>query len=283
MCSSDLTWTTVPINTGLSQFWGIAAGAGRLVMVGDGGLIYSSADAGATWTAAASGVTSALRSVAFADDLFVAAGDSGRVLTSRDGSNWTNRSLPVTSSFTGVARHKGAWIVRSGTTIFSSPDGATWNRVTASGASGLATYRMLSVGGVLLSGHSDATLQISEVPGAWETHRTEVTTNSIRAFAVGTSALVAVGSNGLIYSTGIPSAGAALLPAPSLRLEADSIKVDVGRKNLLAVSGAGFTRLELYVNGSKVSEITGSAGALPWTPPTVGNYLLTVQIGRAHV
>ena len=55
----------------------------------------------------------------------MAAGDSGRVLTSRDGSNWTNRSLPVTSSFTGVARHKGAWIVRSGTTLCALPtDGA---------------------------------------------------------------------------------------------------------------------------------------------------------------
>ncbi|MFM7751143.1 MAG: PKD domain-containing protein, partial [Opitutaceae bacterium] len=271
-----ITWTTVPVDTGLSQFWGIAAGAGRIVMVGDNGSIWTSAD-GNAWSAASSGVTGTLRSVAFADGLFVASGDSGRLLTSPDGRTWTNRSLASANSFTGVAKHAGQWVARSGSTVFSSPDGTTWSRVTTTGASNTSTYRMLSVGGVLLSSHTGATVQFAETPGAWESFQLENTSNVVRAFAANAATLVAVGNNGFIYSTAVPVTGSALIAPPSLRLDADSIKVAVGRRNVLAATGSGFARLELYVNGSKVSEVSGSSGALPWTPASVGNYLLTVR------
>jgi len=128
LSEDGIRWTTVNVDAGTVQFWGVAHGAGRLVMVGDAGAIYTSTD-GAAWSPTSSGVTSVLRSVVHADGLFVATGDAGRVLVSSDGVNWTNRSLPVTSNFTGVARHRGQWIVRAFTTVYASADGLSWSRV----------------------------------------------------------------------------------------------------------------------------------------------------------
>ena len=71
--------------------------------------------------------------------------------------------------------------------------------------------------------------------------------------AEGNGVLVLVGVNGVIYTTTVPPPSAPPLAAPSLRLEADSLKVSVGKKNILSASGAGLTKLELYANGIKVS------------------------------
>ena len=276
LSEDGVRWTTVNVDAGTVQFWGIAHGAGRLVMVGDAGAIYTSTD-GSAWTPASSGVTNVLRSVVHADGLFVATGDAGRVLVSTDGLNWANRSLPVTSNFTGVARHRGQWIVRAFTTVYTSADGLSWSRVTAPTASNLATYRLRSVEGVLLAGLASARIQMAETPSAWETVTPETSTKTVRAFAAGGGRVVAVGSDGLIYSTATPPAASAPLPAPTLRLEADSLKVAVGKSNPLSASGEGFSRLELYANGSKVAELPATAGALSWTPAALGTYNLQVR------
>lgn len=276
LSEDGIRWTTVNVDAGTVQFWGVAHGAGRLVMVGDAGAIYTSTD-GAAWSPTSSGVTSVLRSVVHADGLFVATGDAGRVLVSSDGVNWTNRSLPVTSNFTGVARHRGQWIVRAFTTVYASADGLSWSRVTAPTATNLATYRMRSVEGVLLAGLASARLQLSETPSSWETVSPEASSKTVRAFAAGGGRVVAVGSDGLIYTTALPPAASAPLPSPSLRLEADSLKVAVGKPNPLSASGEGFSRLELYANGTKVAELPATAGALAWTPAALGTYNLQVR------
>ncbi|MFZ9746201.1 MAG: PKD domain-containing protein, partial [Opitutaceae bacterium] len=276
LSEDGVRWTTANVDAGTVQFWGIAHGAGRLVMVGDAGAIYTSTD-GTNWAAAASGITNVLRSVAYADGLFVATGEGGRVLTSPDGLTWTNRSLPVTNSFTGVARHAGRWVVRSFNIVFASADGAAWTRVTAPSATNAATYRMLSVNGVLLAGLAGGRLQLAEDPAVWEGIVPESSTRSIRAFAAGGGRVVAVGSDGLLFSTGLPAAGEPALPVPTLRLEADALKVAVGKPNPLAAAGAGYARLELYANGVKVSEVIGPGGALSWTPAALGTYSLQVR------
>ena len=276
LSEDGVRWTTVNIDAGTVQFWGIAHGAGRLVVVGDGGTIYTSVD-GTGWAPATSGVTNLLRSVAYADGLFVATGDSGRVLTSPDGLTWTNRTLPVTNSFTGVARHAGRWVVRSFTTIFSSADGATWTRVTTPTATNAATYRMLSVNGVLLAGLAGGRLQLAEDPAGWEGFVLESSTRTVRAFAAGGGRVVAVGSEGLLFSTEVPAVGEPAFPVPTLRLEADALRVAVGKSNPLAAAGAGYSRLELYANGVKVSEVPGAGGVLAWTPAALGTYSLQVR------
>jgi hypothetical protein len=80
----------------------VAFGAGVYVAVGDDGTIRRSTNA-TTWTTVASGTTNDLSGVAFGNGTFVAVGYSAStngnpiVLTSTDGSTWTNTSASATS------------------------------------------------------------------------------------------------------------------------------------------------------------------------------------------
>lgn len=272
-----LTWTTSSLPAGSGSIFGLAYGAGRFVAVGELGLIYTSPDA-VNWTAATSGISSALRAVAFADGLFVATGDAGRVLTSQDGQTWANRSIPSTANFWGVARHEGAWYVNAGATVYSSSDATTWSRVTVAGLTNLGSYKLYSLAGVLMGGFNEGTVQFSENGQTWAKHQIDATANmTIRAATQGNGLVVAVGSSGIIYTAAAPAQVSPPLPAPSLRLEADSLKLSVDRRNLIAAGGAGYSRLELYANGTKVSEINGQSGIFSWTPTAVGNYALLIR------
>ncbi|MFM1746864.1 MAG: hypothetical protein RLZZ188_530 [Verrucomicrobiota bacterium] len=276
--ADGVTWTatTLPANTG--SLSAVTYGAGRFVAVGESGRIYNSVD-GASWSEVTSPVTTNLSAVAFADNLFVATGTSGRILTSADGASWTNRSVTTGNTINSVTRHRGSWYAAvSAFECFISTDGSSWSRVSTAGRTNSNNgQRLISAAGVLLSSTNAGGITFAEDPRKWSEHQINATpSTTLYGLAEGAGQIVVVGVRGLIYTTASVPASP-ILPAPSLRLEADSIKVDVGRKNVLAASGTGFTGLELYVNGAKVSEIAGSAGALPWTPPTVGNYLLTVR------
>lgn len=273
------TWTTVTIPSRTSQMTDVAFGAGRFVVVGDGGQIFHSTD-GATWTRADSPVTNFLRAIRFADGLFVATGDSGRILTSLDGITWSNRSVATANSLGSVARYQGAWQCLSATLeAFTSVDGATWTRVATAGRTS-STFRLVAAGGVMFATTANGSIAFAEDPRQWTTHQIDSTANISMLSAVEAGGqIVVVGSNGLIYTATAPtvSTTSPLIAAPSLRNEADSLKVDVGRRNVLAAGGVGFTKLELYANGVKVSELNGTAGALTWKPTVIGTYSLVVR------
>ena len=275
--STDGTaWTAATFPSGVGSLFATAYGVGRFVAVGETGRIYHSTD-GATWTEGSSPITSTLRAITYADDLFVAVGDGGRIVTSLDGVTWANRSTTTANSFAAVARHNGVWHASSSTAeVFTSPDGALWTRLGAAGRTN-NTQRMISSGGVLLTTTTAGSIAFTEDPRAWMQQQLDPTASStLYALAEGNGVLVAAGSRGTLFTTMVAPATPALA-APRLRLEADSLKVAVGRKNVLSAQGTGFVKLELYANGTKVSEIAASAGALTWTPPVLGNYVLTVR------
>ncbi|MSU48169.1 MAG: PKD domain-containing protein [Opitutus sp.] len=274
--TDGLGWTAATVPAGAGNMLAAAHGAGRFVAVGETGRIYNSTD-GAVWSEVTSPVTTSLGAVAYADNLFVATGASGRVLTSTDGATWINRSVATGNTLGAVARHQNVWYASSATAeCFTSPDGIVWTRVSTSGRAN-NTQRMISASGVLLTTTANGGIAFTEDPRSWATHQIDATANTtINGVAEGNGAIVVVGSRGIIFSTATSQASP-VLPAPTLRIEADAIKVAVGKKNVLAASGAGFVKLELYANGTKVSEVNGSAGALAWTPATIGNYLLTVR------
>ncbi len=272
-----VTWTaaTLPANKG--SIFGVAAGAGRFVAVGETGRIYTSTD-GTSWTDTVSPVTTSLVSVEYANSLFVATGVSGRILTSSDGIDWTNRSVATANSLATVTYHGGAWYASSATLeCFTSTDAVAWTRISTAGRPN-NTLRLMSTSGVLFAATANGSIALTEQPRNWVTHQiTTAASTSFFGATEGRGTLVLVGSRGLIYTASAGTPSAAPIPAPALRLEGDSLKVSVGKKNIISASGAGFARLELYANGIKVSEISGAGGAFNWTPAAIGSYTLVVR------
>lgn len=266
---------TLPANAGMLN--AMTFGAGRFVAVGEAGRIYTSTD-GAAWTETSSPVTTALRGIAYADGLFVVSGDAGRLLTSADGLNWDNRSVATANNLAGVTRYNATWVASSATVeCFTSVDGVAWTRVATSGRTN-NTLRLTSAAGVLLSGTTNGSIAFTEDPRTWSAFRVDSTANAtINGVTEGGGLVVVVGSNGSIYTASSPVALSPIIAAPVLHNEADSLKVSVGRKNVLAAGGAGFAKLELYANGTKVSELNASSGALEWTPAAIGSYSLSVR------
>ena len=277
------TWTVATFPAGVGSLNALAYGAGRFVAVGETGRIYQSTD-GATWTEGTSPVTNPLRAVAYADGLFVATGDAGRILTSADGQTWTLRtpSPSTTSTLVALTRHNGAWFASASTSeCCSSPDGTTWTRFAATGRTN-GTSRLASVGGVLLTTTTNGGIAIAEEPRTWAQHQVVATAGvTFYGLAEAAGKIVIVGSGGRIFTADSPPASTGPISTPiappTLRNDADALKVSVGRPNVLAATGIGFTKLELYANGTKVSELIGTAGPLRWTPAALGTYSLVVR------
>jgi len=66
-----------------------------------GGTILTSSD-GTTWTERTSGTSEYLRGVTYGNGLFVTVGWEGTILTSSDGTTWDNRTSGTTNTLYGV-------------------------------------------------------------------------------------------------------------------------------------------------------------------------------------
>jgi hypothetical protein len=112
-----------------------AAKDSMVLAVGDGGIIYSSAD-GQTWTRRrVGGPNDGLLDVLRFDSLFVAVGMNGTLITSADGETWTFVGVDDLANMTGLSTN-GSLIVAvgAGGSIYTSDDGVDWqlNRQNAS-------------------------------------------------------------------------------------------------------------------------------------------------------
>ena len=125
----------------LEDFNGIAYGNGLLVAVGGDGAaaeVQTSPD-GINWTvrtvdAAANNI---LRGIVFANNLFVAVGNSGTIQTSSDGITWTAQTPDdgFSSIFRGIGYDddQNLFIAVGNAEIQTSPDGVTWTVRTLDG------------------------------------------------------------------------------------------------------------------------------------------------------
>ncbi len=162
--SDGITWNVLNSNT-TTNLRGVAWGNSRYVVVGDGGTLVTSTDAGVTWTAQTLAGAGNLRAVVYGSNnndignggtllinTFVAVGDNGNAVVSSDGgATWSVVAVPGAGDLTGIAYISRFVAVDSNGNAFSSADGKTWSAASTTGRSGLRSivingYGYIAVG-----------------------------------------------------------------------------------------------------------------------------------------
>jgi photosystem II stability/assembly factor-like uncharacterized protein len=146
------------------------------------------------------GRTSRFTSVIYGNDLYVAVGNAGNLLTSTDGANWSPIYPGVTTSFNSVCYGNGLYVaVGAGGTIVRSSDGGGWN--TASTAIFLTLTSVVYAGGTVqkfIATSNTGFIIISEDANVWSSPIATGVGDSLNSIDFDGSYAVAVGNNGII-------------------------------------------------------------------------------------
>jgi hypothetical protein len=174
----------------------------KFIAVGDSSSnnIYTSADL-ATWTAAATPVTSKLNAIASNGTTVVAVGDLGTLFSSLDGSNWTAiTALPGTPNLYGVSyAAAGYWVVVGQNGFIStSPDLATWTTRYSTGPT-LRGVTANSANVFVAVGDSGAFVKSAD--GITWTAQTAISTADLNAVSTDSAQFITVGQGGAIYTS----------------------------------------------------------------------------------
>ena len=174
---------------------------GRLVLAGNSGVIAVFPDGGtpALRSPAVGGVTNALRRLAYGKGLYVAVGDSGRILTSPDGLIWTNRTFGSTN-YTAVAYGNGLFVAAgAGGVYVTSPDGLSWT--TGAGTIGNAIINAIDYGAsVFVAVDSAGGIYTSSTGSGWAAQSSPVGTALNHVVFAG-GRFVAVGANSVVLTS----------------------------------------------------------------------------------
>jgi hypothetical protein len=86
---------------------------------------------GVIWTQVPAFTTNTLQGIAATDNLFIVAGESGKIFTSPDATNWTARATTTANFLTSVAIGPTACVAVGslGTSLRAGSDGASWTSV----------------------------------------------------------------------------------------------------------------------------------------------------------
>lgn len=129
--SDGITWTdTTSLRQGMQNLLTAAYGAGKYVAGGDDGMMVISTDL-TTWIPTICGFepqASTIRQIIFANSVFVAVGDNGKLSSSADGVTWTARTSQFGADhINGVLYEAGVFVAYGAAgKISTSTDGATW-------------------------------------------------------------------------------------------------------------------------------------------------------------
>ncbi len=163
--------------------------------VGASGVILTSPD-GVGWSPQTSFTTDTLRGAAYGAGLYVVAGDKGTIRTSPDGVDWAPQAFPDTRDLNGVIYAFGNFIAFGERyRIFTSPDGTNWTARLSGGSSDPAFSAMAFGAGRVVAAGGSATILSSADGINWTSH---VTVNAIsqRFIVYGANRFVAGGSGG---------------------------------------------------------------------------------------
>ncbi|CAM3552966.1 MULTISPECIES: cadherin-like beta sandwich domain-containing protein [Saccharibacillus] len=224
------------------------------------------ASAASSWTAVTSNTTVPIYKIHYGNGLWVASAENGKVLTSPDGSSWTERTVDAgyTSSFLNVTYGGGQWVLVGNTgTVYTSSDAVNWTNRSISTpdnlsaiAYGNSTYVIAAnLGSVYVS--ADA-ITWSKVPAG---------SADLLAIAYGSGSFVAAGSDGNAYrsSDGIswanrgPAAGGS--PIYSVKFLNGSFYATSDGKISVSANGSSWNSYTLSdANGEPIYDVTYSGG-----------------------
>ena len=132
------------------------AASGWAVAIGNEGLIEVSIDTGATWKIANALVSAMLNSITILDSkIAIAIGDSGYILRSGNGFDWTIFRISGSERLTGISSDESGTlflISSSGIVRRSLDSGITWNAVGKKFQQPLLAVKAISSSVILLSG-----------------------------------------------------------------------------------------------------------------------------------
>ena len=136
MSADGIHWTdsSTGIGAGHVLFDAVAfVSASKWLVVGETGRIYQRAlGSTGSWTQSGPGSGAHLRAVGYRTGVAVAVGDSGRILTSPDGTTWTSRTSGTAEHLVDVVWGNGVWLAvgENGAITYSTNDGVAWTAVT---------------------------------------------------------------------------------------------------------------------------------------------------------
>ncbi|MFA5394087.1 MAG: cell wall-binding protein [Candidatus Ratteibacteria bacterium] len=218
ICTSTngTTWTTRD-SEATNNWYGVAYGNNVFVAVGEyvgmsPGIVIDSvvtiSSDGITWTLPATGITHGLSGIAFGNETFVAVGNddimmenNARVLTSTNGTTWTNNPITVESLIPngiGFGNNQFVVVTNEGN-IFTSPDGDTWTE-QESGTTDI--LRKVAFGNdtfVVVGGDAgDSAVMLTSTDGEFWTNRINDATDGdtqLHGIGFGDNTFIAVGGN----------------------------------------------------------------------------------------
>ncbi len=293
--------TTAPLQT-------VTYGNGTFVTA-SAALCLVSTD-GVSWTqktfTGLAAVGLSIKTLAYANGSFVAAGLAGAIGTSPDGATWTNRTVVANTTSAGIAYGSGIYVATSGgaNPILTSPDGSSWTKAsgTISGTRGRVVYgngMFIAFGTPLNYTSHDGITWATSPPGPFPAGAAYG--NGIFA-TVGTSGAIFTSSNGttwtsrtsgtsnnllgITYNNGIfVATGASGTILTSLDGIAWTNRTSGTSKDLRGVAyGNGNYVIVGYSGGDSAATVLMSSDGITWTtkPSVSGIWPFTISYGNGY-
>ena len=188
-------WQAIEPRPTTNDLQGIAYFKGLYVVAGNHGCVLTSPD-GTNWTNRSTPTTKLLSSLAASPDVLVASGDDGALLVSSDATNWTALNSKTTDWLYRVRYLNGGFVAVGQNGVWlTSPDGSTWTAPAWGSSAWL--YDVAWLDHAYFAVGAQGKMLTSEDALAW-TERQTITPKTLYAAATDTHYLVTAGLEGVI-------------------------------------------------------------------------------------
>lgn len=269
-------------NAGADYLWSATDGAAGIVAVGDGGHIFSSADAKA-WVSRTSGTTAILTAVASGGGQYVAVGDSGAIVTSPDAITWTASNSGTTSRLDaiGYAQNRFVAVGENGVALVSLDGGATWQS-EATGVGG-AWLHGLAFGGGRWVAVGQGGMIITSADGMTWTKQNGATTQDMESVALAETYSAAYTASTTTYAQFlmVGAGGVAQVGSLTVYNSLSDGSTAATFNAVLAPHPDTAARLRGLVAGNRVYVATGDDGLVYTSPSEYGPWSkVTLATGK---